>query len=135
MYLIVMKFLFLLWHKFIFVNLFFYVMLCFSDVNLSKFALEDIIGKEGENLLLNASEGTEFDKDITSKASSTEEQKKRLNAEMGLDVASKLGICEDLVNNEDLQGIRSQNGFLKSQIQQAFIDTKLWCLKSFAKEI
>ena len=85
----------------------------FSDVNLSKFALEDIIGKEGENLLLNASEGTEFDKDITSKASSTEEQKKRLNAEMGLDVASKLGICEDLVNNEDLQGIRSQDGFCK----------------------
>ena len=107
----------------------------FSDVKLSKFALEDIIGKEGENLLLNASEGTEFDKDITSKASSTEEQKKRLNAEMGLDVASKLGICEDLVNNEDLQGIRSQNGFLKSQIQQAWIDTKLWCLKSFAKKI
>ena len=81
---------------------------------MSKFALEDIIGKEGENLLLNASEGTEFDKDITSKASSTEEQKKRLNAEMGLDVASKLGICEDLVNNEDLQGIRYQNGFFKS---------------------
>ena len=81
---------------------------------MSKFALEDIIGKEGENLLLNASEGTEFDKDITSKASSTEEQKKRLNAEMGLDVASKLGICEDLVNNEDLQGIRSQNVFFLS---------------------
>ena len=107
---------FLLWHNFIYVNIFF---MFFSDIDLSKFALEDIIGKEGENLLLNASEGTEFDKDITSKASSTEEQKKRLNAEMGLDVASKLGICEDLVNNEDLQGIRSQNGFLKSQIQQS----------------
>ena len=94
-------------HNFIFCQSFLYS----SDFNLSKFALEDIIGKEGENLLLNASEGTEFDKDITSKASSTEEQKKRLNAEMGLDVASKLGICEDLVNNEDLQGIRYQNVF------------------------
>ena len=67
--------------------------------------MEDLIGKEGENQFLNASEGTEFDS--ASKAMSTEEQKMRLNAEMGLDVASKLGICEDLVNNEDLESVEN----------------------------
>ena len=73
-----------------------------SDVIMPKYILEDIVGKEGENNLLNASEGTEFDSSLN-KTMSTEEQKKRLNAEMGLDVASKLGICQDLVGNEDLE--------------------------------
>ena len=50
---------------------------------MPKYILEDIVGKEGENNLLNASEGTEFDSSLN-KTMSTEEQKKRLNAEQYL---------------------------------------------------
>ena len=63
---------------------------------------QKIIGS-GE-AFLNASEENDFDAVPTS---SSEEQKQRLNKEMGLDVASKLGLCDELVTNEDL--IEDQN--------------------------
>lgn len=68
-----------------------------EDIKVPTFCIDDIIGL-GAEALLNGSEGKEYD----TAASSSEEQKKRLHAEMGLDVASKLGICQDLVSNDDL---------------------------------
>lgn len=71
-----------------------------EDVEGKQFPLSDIIG-DG-NVELNASEGQEFD---SVDAASSEDQKRKLKAAMGLDVASKLGILndEELVSTEDLQ--------------------------------
>ena len=59
--------------------------------------IQSILGN-GE-AFLNASEENDFESVPTS---SSEEQKQRLNKEMGLDMASKLGLCDELVTNEDL---------------------------------
>ena len=82
---------------------------CFKDEENDDFYNElipldvrKIIGS-GE-AFLNASEENDFDAVPTS---SSEEQKQRLNKEMGLDVASKLGLCDELVTNEDL--VEDQN--------------------------
>ena len=64
--------------------------------------IKKIIGSG--DAFLNASEENDFDAVPTS---SSEEQKQRLNKEMGLDVASKLGLCDELVTNEDL--VEDQN--------------------------
>lgn len=63
--------------------------------------------KDVENPILNVQDilketFIEENEENAALTTSVEEQKKRLNAEMGLDVAAKLGICQDLVNNEDL---------------------------------
>ena len=66
------------------------------DTKVPTFCIDDILGS-GE-ALLNGSDNKEYE----TETASSEEQKERLHAEMGLDVASKLGICEDLVTNDDL---------------------------------
>ena len=83
------------------------------------FVLADILGDEDTLLNANAAED-----DSSSVKLSSEEQKKRLNKEMGLDVAAQLGICPDLVQNEDLEedknlSVREKNAKKRMKRRQA----------------
>ena len=53
----------------------------------------------------------------TSTSASAEEQKKRLNSQMGLDVAAKLGLCEDLVDNEDLENLSAREKNVRKRLE------------------
>ncbi len=70
-----------------------------GDYEVPDFNMDDIIGQGVA--LLNGSEGVEYE--TAGSSATAEEQKKRLNAEMGLDMAAKFGICPELVDVEDLQ--------------------------------
>ncbi len=69
------------------------------------FDINEIMGR-GEETALGASQGSEFEMAEGSQATSSEEQKKRLNKELGLDVAAKLGVLdpdEEMVTADDLK--------------------------------
>lgn len=75
-------------------------------IDESKFDLDELL-KNSKKISLGASKGKEFDPCTSN--TSTEEQKKMVNAKLGLDVAAKLGvISEDLVTNADLDHNNTQ---------------------------